>query len=183
MISDAIALPVFRYFPDPAGYGCIAAKAGLCACCGQPRSHMYVGPIYCRDRPEHVCPWCIADGSAAKEWSAIFNDPINVPRGVPNAVVDEIMRRTPGYWTWQGNSWLFSDDDAMVLLGAVDGSEIVKEGNPAKIDACMRALRSWTWTFEVTIEFLEDVVPHGMPALHWFQDRRSGSFAACADMT
>jgi uncharacterized protein CbrC (UPF0167 family) len=144
---------------------------------------MYVGPIYCRDRPEHVCPWCIADGSAAEQWSAIFNDPINVPRGVPRAIVDEVMHRTPGYWTWQGNFWLFSDDDAMVLLGAVDGSDIVKEGNAAKIDACMRALRSWTWTFEVRIDFLAQVVPHGAPALHRFQDRRSGSFAGCADMT
>ena len=92
MTADATALPVFTYFPDPAGYGCIAPKAGLCVCCGQPGSHMYVDPIYCRDRPEHVCPWCIADGSAAKQWSAIFNEPINVPRGVPSAVVDEIMR-------------------------------------------------------------------------------------------
>ena len=71
----------------------------------------------------------------------------------------------------------------MVLLGAVDGSEIVKEGNPAKIDACMRALRSWTWTFDVTIDFLAQVAPHGEPALHLFQDRRSRAFAACADMT
>jgi hypothetical protein len=62
-------------------------------------------------------------------------------------------------------------------------AEIVKEGNAAKIDACMRALRSWTWTFEVTIEFLEQVVPNGVPALHLFQDRRSGSFAAYANMT
>jgi len=183
MTSASETLPVFTYFPDPVGYGCIVNKASVCPCCEKPCNHMYIGPLTGKSTPDEVCPWCIADGSAAKQWSAMFNEVVNVPAGVPAEVVEEILGRTPGYWTWQGNAWLFSDRDAMLLLGAVDGSQIVKEDNPEKIEACMTALRKWTWNFDLTIDFLKKVVPYGAPAIHLFQDRHSGAFVAYADMT
>ena len=35
---------------------------------------MYTGPVYSVHRPDNVCPWCVADGSAADKWGAGFTD-------------------------------------------------------------------------------------------------------------
>ncbi len=143
MTSPESELPVFRYFPDPVGNGCIVREDSTCPCCAAPRHYIYRGPIYCRGGGiEEVCPWCIADGSAAKKWSAmIFNDLVpDLPATVPNDVVREITERTPGFETWQGNIWLFSRDDAMLFLNEVAGRQLLAEGNAAKIEACLSAL-------------------------------------------
>ncbi|MCA6722821.1 CbrC family protein, partial [Vibrio alginolyticus] len=39
-------------------------KTVECDCCEQQTSVYYSGPFYCVDEVEHLCPWCIADGSA-----------------------------------------------------------------------------------------------------------------------
>ena len=106
---------------------------------------MYVGPIYCVDDVSEVCPWCIADGSAAAKWSASFNDLYDIPKGVPQHVVRTIDSRTPGYSTWQGNRWLFSEDDALVFVGEVIGSAIVRKNETEKISACRNALVDWNF--------------------------------------
>ncbi len=174
-------LPQFTYFPDPVGNGCIEAKAATCTCCGLRRSHMYTGPIYSEEEYEEVCPWCIANGRAAEAWSAVFNDVYDPPAGVSSGIVDEIECRTPGYSTWQGNIWLFSPTDALVFLGHVGGKRLLVEGNVAKIDACLAALKDWRLYWSA--EDLRQVIVGGQPAIYLFQDRSTGAFQAYADMT
>ena len=144
---------------------------------------MYVGPVYAHDEIEEVCPWCIADGSAARKWSAQFNDVIRLPDGVPRSVVQEILERTPGFETWQGNQWLFSENDAMIFVGEVIGKDLLNEGSEEKIEASLDALREWNFEPDEATDLLKHVVRGGQPAIYLFQDRQSGEFAAYADMT
>lgn len=66
------------------------------------------------DDVSEVCSWCIADESAAAKWSAVFNDLYDVDDDIPEHVIETIEQRTPGYETWQGNRWLFSESIALV---------------------------------------------------------------------
>jgi hypothetical protein len=141
---------------------------------------MYVGPIYSAevDDGTEVCAWCIADGSAAAKWSAEFNDVFNRPQGVPSQVVETIKTRTPGYETWQGNRWLFSETDALIFIGEVVGADLLEEGNQAKIDACNAALSNLNLPKDFSVS---EVVKAGEPALYLFQDRATLAFRAYGD--
>jgi len=49
-----------------------------------------------------ICPWCIADGTAAQRFDAQFTDiGWGVPDDVPEQVRLELSRRTPGFSGWQ----------------------------------------------------------------------------------
>jgi len=174
-------LPRFEYFPDPVGNGCIVARKADCICCGLPRNHMYVGPIYSVDEIEEICPWCIADGLAAEKLSADFNDALNIPEGIPEDVVLTVCCRTPGYRSWQDNQWLFSATDALIFLGEVSGKQVLDEGDASKTEVCMNALKK-TWP-DWTIEQLAEVTVGGQPAIYLFQDKETGVYAAYADYT
>lgn len=173
-------LPKFEYFPDPVGNGCIVEKTGTCLCCGQEKPFMYVGPIYCIEDIEEVCPWCISDGRAADKWDASFNDVYNIADSVPKLIVALIDARTPGYETWQGNRWLFSETDALVFVGEVIGKDLIRQGEDDKITACREALQEWG----IGSDFdLSQVVIGGQPAIYLFQDKETSKFSAYADMT
>ncbi len=174
-------VPWFKYFPYPLRNGCIVAKEAICECCGQQRQYMYTGPIYCTKDIAEVCPWCIVDCKAAAKWSACFNDIYSVPGGVPEAVLETIAAKTPGYSTWRGNRWLFSEKDALVFVGEVVGAELVSEKNQDKIQACLDALKDWQ--FDWTIHELGQVVIGGQPAIYLFEDKDTGAFSAYAYMT
>jgi uncharacterized protein CbrC (UPF0167 family) len=73
----------------------------------------------------HVCPWCIADGSAHAKWDAEFTD-----RGaiggmghwceVPQEVREEVAFRTPGISTIQEARWWTHCGDAAEFVGIDD---------------------------------------------------------------
>jgi len=172
-------LPKFEYFPDPIGNGCIVERSSTCLCCGIERAFVYVGPIYCKEDVSEVCPWCIADGSAAEKWSATFNDSYNIPTGVPKQVIELIDARTPGYSTWQGNRWLYSEHDALVFVGEVTGSTLIRKDEDEKVFACREALIDWNFPSDFD---LSQVVVGGQPAIYLFQDRETKHYKAYADM-
>lgn len=67
-------LPHFPYHRDPLASGSLIASTQNCACCGQARGYLYSGTIYALSKPEAICPWCIADGTAAEKFNAEFFD-------------------------------------------------------------------------------------------------------------
>lgn len=86
-----MALPKFKYHPDPVGTGSIVESDVECCCCGKTRGYIYVGPVYAEEEYEEcICPWCIADGSARKKLDARFTDEALVGGG--------------GEWTSSSNS-------------------------------------------------------------------------------
>lgn len=179
-MTSPTKLPEFEYFPRFETEGCFSATEDTCPCCGEVRVHIYNGPIYSAHDVDSVCPWCIADGGAARKWEASFNDVRDIRDGVPADIVEKIETRTPGYVTWQGNTWLFSETDALVFVGEVSGDELLAEADAGKIAACRAALTECGFGDNFD---LANITIAGQPAVYLFRDRQSGKYAAYADIT
>lgn len=94
--------------------------------CEQRRPYTYTGPVYAEEEfNEAICPWCIADGSAASRFDATFTDAMwAVPDDVPEDVTEEVLCRTPGFTGWLQEEWLHHCGDAAAFLGPVGASEV-----------------------------------------------------------
>ena len=119
-------LPVFTYHPDPVATGSVVRREVNCASCGLRRGYTYVGPVYAIDElGDSLCPWCVADGSAAERFDAEYNDvPWTVPGEVSEEVTDIILHRTLGFSGWQQGSWMDHCGDAAVFLGPAGYAEL-----------------------------------------------------------
>lgn len=71
---DASSLPQFPYHRDPVASGSVEESDASCECCGRARGVIYTGVIYTVAKVKTICPWCIADGSAADKYDATFFD-------------------------------------------------------------------------------------------------------------
>jgi uncharacterized protein CbrC (UPF0167 family) len=119
-------LPEFRYHPDPLDTGSIEVDgAARCLACGQVRGHIYTGSVYAEgeDRERCLCPWCIADGSAARKFGATFTDTGEI-EDIPDLVRQEIETRTPGFIAWQQEQWLACCGDGAAFLGSAGFAEL-----------------------------------------------------------
>lgn len=67
-------LPRFRYHPNPIATGAVVPTEEVCECCGKARGYKYNSVVYAEKEVECVCPWCIADGSAAQKLDGMFLD-------------------------------------------------------------------------------------------------------------
>jgi len=131
-------LPNFKYHPFPLETGVICVSDGICQCCGQSRGYIYNGPVYAADEVEALCPWCIADGSAAVKFEAQFTDIEGIGDfgrwgKVSDTVADEVGRRTPGFYGWQQERWWVHCNDAAAYLGPA-GKEEIKEYGPELVE-------------------------------------------------
>jgi uncharacterized protein len=116
----------FRYHPDPIATGSLVASHEACERCGQARGLIYTGPTYAVAEVEVICPWCIADGSAALDFDAEFTTVDGAPADVPATVLDEVLHRTPGFAGWQQERWLFHCSDAAEFLGRVGFRDVAE---------------------------------------------------------
>ena len=132
--EQGAGLPTFRYHPDPVGTGSVVAEAGRCGACEQERSHRYVGPAYGdEDPPETLCPWCIADGTAAARYGLVFTDILERDdwSGLTASARDELLRRTPGFSGWQAERWLPHHGAPAVYLGPHGIDDLRRRGADA----------------------------------------------------
>ncbi|MCM0001260.1 MAG: CbrC family protein [Erythrobacter sp.] len=134
-------MPAFTYFTPAALDAVVKASDEVCDCCGQRRGHLYTGPFYTTAREVELCPHCIADGSAAAKYQGSFNDIIVTFDGqvidaeaarAPQSVIDELLHRTPGYQSWQGNRWAFHCGDGGIFQGDATDEAISNASNEAK---------------------------------------------------
>jgi uncharacterized protein CbrC (UPF0167 family) len=132
-------LPQFRYHPDPLATGSVKADADTpCLSCNRIRGYVYTGPAYTERNfilTHHVCPWCIADGSAARRFGATFSD-AGAMEDVTGEAMAEVEQRTPGFEGWQQEVWLGHCGDAAAFLGTAGAKEIAEYGPQA--DAAVR---------------------------------------------
>lgn len=122
------ALPNFRYHPYPFKTGVFKDdESVVCECCEQATGVYYRGSIYCTANVKYLCPHCIASGAAAAKFDASFiQDADPLPSGAADAQgkTEELFKRTPGYFSWQGAHWLTCCDDYCEFLGDVDTKEL-----------------------------------------------------------
>jgi uncharacterized protein len=125
MIKMSENLPFFKYHPNPIETGNVIASEDICLCCNQKRGYIYQSSIYTpQDLDGSVCPWCIANGSAAKKFEATFSDDyILVESGISDDIIEEVTKRTPSYISWQQEVWLIHCKDVCEFHGDAEEKE------------------------------------------------------------
>ncbi len=173
-------LPQFRYHPDPLRTGMIRQSEQQCAVCEQSRGYIYTGSVYSIKAIEHVCPWCIASGEAARKFNATFAEGFYSPHDkIPAAIINEVMERTPGYESWQGDVWLSHCDDACEFHGDADREDL------KRIDPEERARLEYEnpWMAEGWNEIVQSYQPGGQPAFYKFICKHCGVVLFHTDYT
>ena len=176
-------LPTFRYHPDPLATGSIEPSDVVCACCGRARGAIYVGPVYAVvDYDGKLCPWCIADGTAHDKLDVEFADPAGVGgygawENVPQAVIDEVVQRTPCFIGWQQEQWFTHCGDAAAFVGRGGFRELSDYGSEA-IEGLRHASRipddDWP-------ELLEALHKDSSPTAYLFRCLHCGKFGGYTD--
>ncbi len=129
-----------------------------------------------------LCPWCIADGSAAERFDATFNDtPWRVPEEVPEDVTDMILRRTPGFVGWQEARWLHHCGDAAEFHGLVGAPELAVLPDAL---ACLRSeSEEYGWPSDQIEWYLSALSKDGQPTGYLFRCRQCRTHLAYSDFT
>lgn len=131
-------LPLFRYHPDPVATRAIAVTDETCASCHQARGYRVTGH-YGPQTYSCICPWCVADGKAARRLILSFVH--DSEDELPARIWDELTHRTPGYESWQGERWLTHCGDACAFHGDVPPEDISRL--PADVEARFLAENDW----------------------------------------
>lgn len=160
-------LPTFRYHPDPLATGSIQPSDAECICCGQARGYIYAGPVFADEElDDSLCPWCIADGSAAEKFDATFTDTAALFFAkLPQEVVEEIAGRTPGFMAWQSEQWPCCCNDACAFLGDAGRSDLESMSKSAH-DVLAAG---WNLTEEEFADMTQNYEPGSSPAVYKFQ--------------
>lgn len=159
-------LPSFRYHPDPVSTRSVEASDTQCQCCNQSRGFIYKASVYARTSlRDSICPWCIADGSAAAKFGALFSDdhPL-ATAGVPEEVIEEVTKRTPGYSSWQQEVWLCCCKDACEFHGDAP----VEELRSLAGDDLTQTQTEWGCNEQQWRQLLAHYAPGGSPAVYKF---------------
>ncbi|MCI1187619.1 CbrC family protein [Hymenobacter sp. DH14] len=136
--------PTFFYSPNAYALGIIAQEAITCQCCGKARAFRYTGNLYTAATVKQLCPWCIADGSAADKYGGSFvsdfeglnPDPAaETGLAMSPASMEQVSSRTPGYASWQGDVWLGHCGEACIFLGYAGGAELATIWAEVEADA------------------------------------------------
>lgn len=165
-------LPRFRYHPDPIATKSVEQSTVVCKCCNKSRGFIYNASVYSQvSLRDSLCPWCIADGSAAAKFQAIFSDdqPLAVA-GVPEDTIEEITTRTPGFVSWQQEVWLCCCKDACEFHGDASLEELRSLAGGHLVNA----LAEWRCTEQQWRQLLTRYAPGGNPAIYKFVCRHCG---------
>ncbi|MBF0659845.1 CbrC family protein [Psychrobacter sp. NG25] len=118
-------LPIFKYHPDPIATGAIEQTEENCECCGKSAGFRATSTIFSVHDIQTICPWCIADSSAAEKFSGSFSDShLLLSDGIDKEIVREVCERTPSFISWQQERWLSHCNDACEFHGGAKRSDL-----------------------------------------------------------
>ena len=142
---------------------------------------IYIGPVYAIvELDRAICPWCIADGTAAQRFDAQFTDiGWGVPDDVPEQVRLELSRRTPGFSGWQQEHWLYHCSDATAFLGAVGATELTNY--PDALEILAYEHDHYGWTPEQSAGYLKNLHRDHSPTAYLFKCLACGRHLAYSD--
>jgi uncharacterized protein CbrC (UPF0167 family) len=166
------SFPQFKYHPNPLETGSITESDKECRSCNQKRGFIYAASVYSsQDLDNSICPWCIADGSAAAKLGASFVDDFNLFKTrISEEIITEVAARTPGYISWQPECWETHCKDACEFHG-----DLAKHEMKALSQEAVEFFRSELDLNENEwIEFTRNYTPGGDPAIYKFVCRHCG---------
>ncbi|QFP75173.1 CbrC family protein [Deinococcus sp. AJ005] len=175
-------LPQFPYYADPVGDGRIVQQDIVCDVCEKPRNWAYVGSLYVPGgKPEFLCPWCVADGSAAAKFQGGFQD-ADFSENASAESVAAVMRQTPRVVIWNPIFWPDHCDECCTYFGEFIPSEqpelALRTDVLAEAQAIARGI-SEKWGAEDVLDCGE----RGSITLHLFQCRQCGTHKLSPDGT
>lgn len=175
-------LPRFRYHPDPVATGAFDEVTITCACCSQRRTWRYTIPAYgTDDLRDSLCPWCIADGSAATHFHLVFTDlSASWDADIAPQVREEIERCTPGFSGWQQERWLFHCGDAAAFVGSGGWSDV--RDLPGAVADLRTQISGWGFDTEEVEAFTESLDVDSSPVAHVFRCLTCDRHLAYADL-
>ena len=131
---------------------------------------------------DHLCPWCIADGSASRRFSATFNDTGQI-EGLSDPVRAEIETCAPGFNAWQQEEWLACCGDAAEFLGLAGAKEI-EHDFAAAIPVVKKYLREEDGlSKDEADETFAGLSKEGQPTAYIFRCLHCRKFLAYVDQT
>lgn len=174
-------LPSFRYHPDPVASGSVVESDTVCRCCLRARGHVYVGPVFADEALDaELCPWCIADGSAAATFHAQLTDVgRGVPDDVPAELVTEVAERTPGFTGWQQEHWLYHCAAPAAFLGRVGYAELSE--HPDALEMVVHEHDEDGWSEGQSLEHARSLHPDGDATAYLFRCLTCGTHLAYSD--
>jgi uncharacterized protein len=174
-------LPSFRFHPEPLATGSVEASDVTCLSCGLARGYAYVGPAYAvEELVGELCPWCVADGSAARQFDAQFTDVgWGVPPDLADEEIDELAHRTPGFSGWQQEHWLFHCGSGAAFLGRVGYHDL--EAVPDALDMLLHEHDAYGWTAEEATTYVRNLDANGDATAYLFRCLACGTQLAYSD--
>lgn len=173
--------PEFRYHPDPLRTKSIILSGAKCLACNRPRRFIYDGPVFAAENYDKAfCPWCIADGSVSERFGAEFTDEsYGTPDDVPTEVVQEIGSRTPGFFGWQQEHWLYHCGDGAAFLGSVGVSEL--ERCPGALQAIRSEGVDSGWGKDQIDRYVKSLRSGQSPTAYLFRCLKCENYLAYSD--
>lgn len=153
-------LPKFKYHPNVYSNDIVSHEHGICECCGKS-TDVFISQMYAREDITCICPYCVANGSAAKKFDGDFIDWFEAGVTDP-AKKDELLHRTPGYSSWQGERWMTHCEDFCAYIGEVDATDL------QKIDNLEDIINETEDAIGVTID-INEFIKGGSPTCHMFR--------------
>jgi uncharacterized protein len=134
----ASSLPRFPYHRDPVASGSIKESDDPCECCGRIRGILYNGVVYAISRVQSLCPWCIADGSAADKFDATFFDADFVDSKLKRVELPQEFHRavfgcTIGFPTYNPIGWWVHCGEPAEYITRVEPYEMIFECRRCKL--------------------------------------------------
>ena len=163
-------LPTFKYSPNAYKLDIFKEEIGICSICNEKRNLKYDCSFYSIEKPNYICPWCIANGQTAEKYKGEFNDycgiegvspdPNDPEPTIPKELLFEITNKTPSYYSWQQEVWLTHCNEPCAFIGYAEEKNI---------EPLMTELNEDIQTFDFEPDFLKEAISKGGVSGYLFQ--------------
>ena len=163
-------LPTFPLFADPMREGSLKRTNLPCDLCGKTRGCLYKWTKSARDESleaRSICPWCIADGTAAKLGIRFHLACL----GYSLADKELLEGCTPGYSSWYDNFWETCCGRPCVFLGRAEPSDLRGRWASA-VPSIFSSCKFSDQRIEQLIDLMD---PESSPCAYVFQCRECGA--------
>ena len=172
------SLPYFKYNPNAEKLGILALREATCPVCQQFRSIIYDGPVASENDVADICPWCIADGSAAEKFDCEFAGSAGTEDVDDEEALRELLTRTPGFNTFQEVIWPAHCGAPCAYMNPV-GNKEVKRMREELIDDIEHLADEFGIDEE---ELIDDITTDGAMQGHLFNCLHCGQHRLVIDM-